>query len=148
MILSLWKLTHNPAGTPTVLLDYLDPIEEEPKLVPNRGLEIVSLVDAEAAFLRRTPGETYTLTFTRERTFTTDILARQGMLDAVAVTLPTLDLAPVRLDIQGVTTRYYQFANAFATITAVTRKVESAQPRILETLSITGTGFTRVIVTP
>lgn len=145
MIFSLWKLTHDPAGTPTVLLDYLDPIAEELKLVPVRGVEVIELVDVANAFLRLTPGNAFTLSFVRERTFTTDLLARQAMLDRVAVTLPTLGLKPVRLQIQGDASRYYQFSNAFVTITETRRKVESVKPRILETVSITGTGFTRTL---
>lgn len=145
MIYSFWKITHDPTGTPRDILNFLDPIEEELKLVPVQGVEVIELVDVDAAFLRRTPGSSYTLTFTRERTFATDLAARREMLDRVTQHLPNLTLKPIRLEIMDDATRYYQFANAFVTITETRRKVESAKPRILETVSITGTGLTRTL---
>ena len=52
MILSPWKLTFDPGGTPIVLLDFGQRLAGDIAWASRRGSEVIPLLDSDAPFLR------------------------------------------------------------------------------------------------
>ena len=78
-ILSNWKLTFDPAGTPRVLLDFGQKMVQELRWPVRRGLEVVDIAEAAAPFLRVTGNAVVALSFEVFADEATDALSRRAL---------------------------------------------------------------------
>lgn len=141
-IVSTWKITFDPIGTPLVLMDYGQLIDADPKPGLRSPLEVVDLAGADFPFLRPLGNRRYELQWGVYQTLSTRILAQRSILDSL-LTVGALGRKPLRIEIQGLTGTHWQFANAYVTEHAPSMSVERGYPRNLKTYSATATVFSR-----
>jgi len=143
MLLSNWKLTFDPAGTPLVLLDYGAKIAGELRFPLRRGLEVVDLVGASEPFLRATGNSVVSLQFEVFKDETLDKTARQSVMESlIAVNMRTRK--PLKIQVYGITDRYWQFANAYVNEHNPGRYLEAPTARLVKGYTITCTGLAQV----
>jgi hypothetical protein len=146
MIYSSWKLTYDPAGTPVVLVNYGDLLESD-ELDPalEKTVEVVSLVDAAAPFIR--VGKNAVTSFSlRVLSFgATDLAARSAMLDAI-ITAQTATKKPLRIEVEGVTGYYWQWANATVKGFRPRRLLADTAPAVATQWDIVATTLTKTAV--
>ena len=140
---SNWRITFDPGGTPLVLLAYGDEIEGEPRYPLGRGLEVVALLDAAAPFLRPTGNSSVTLTLDIYKPAASDAAARAEVLDSL-IAIDLLGRKPLKLEVLGITDRYWQFANCFIATFDPGRSPEGMPNTAVKTYTLTCTGFSRV----
>jgi hypothetical protein len=112
MTASAWKLTYDPAGTPVVLVNYGDLMESD-ELDPSleKSVEVVSLVDAAAPFLRVGKNAVTSFSIRVLSYGISELAARSTMLDSL-ITAQTATKKPLRIEVEGVTNFYWQWASA------------------------------------
>lgn len=146
MIASAWKLTYDPAGTPEVLLAYDQIISEELGLSLEKAVELVALVDGAAPFVRVGKNAVTSISGTIiSETPTTDAAARAAMLDAL-IAAQTATRKPLRVEIQGITAFYWQFASATIKRHAPRRMLEMPSAAWSVQLDIVATGLFKTAV--
>jgi len=148
MIYSAWKLTYDPSGTPQVLVDYGQLIDDELDAALKKAVEVVSLVDAAAPFIR--VGKNAVVNFSVRvllETAATDTAARVAVLNSL-VAAQTATRKPLRIEVSGHTTDYWQFANATVEGHTPRRHLDSPFPATLTQWDIVATGLTKTAVTP
>ena len=150
MLLSNWKLTLDPSGTPLVLLGFGDLLAEEIRFPMAMGLEVVNLAGSGTPFLRQTGNVLVTMEFERYATPSSalqqyDKYARRDTLDTL-LTFQALTKKPLRLEVNGLADRYWQFANAAVSYVEPTRHLFSQKPRISQKIRITAAGFSRTFI--
>lgn len=145
-LLSHWKLTHDPTGTPVVILDYEDEIQDEPTISLRRGLNVIE-IPYGTPFLQPTAQDVYEVSLTIIKGAASDALARRDMLAALTDRWDQLAKKPLRLEIRYQTDRYHQWASAFFT-TAAPRLLVTDGPANAWALPITFTAvsFTKTII--
>ena len=143
MIVSNWKFTYDPTGTPLVLLDYGTLLADEIVWSIQRGMEVVDLVDAAYPFLRAKGNSLVTINFKVSKEETTDQLARIAMLDSlVAVNL--LTKKPLKVQVYGVSAgTYWTFADAYISAHETTPDRDSTASSLIKKYTITATGLSR-----
>jgi hypothetical protein len=152
-ISSLWKLTYDPAGTPIVLLDFAEWIEEELRFPLQRGVEAIPLVDAAAPFLRSTGNASVQISVAKSRivagysAISADTAAREAELDAL-IALAATTKKPLQIQISGFTDHYWRFASCVLGGMEVTRMLDAPVARILTTYSLTCAGLAKYNGTP
>lgn len=145
MITSNWKMTYNPAGTPLVILDFQDKIEEEPRFGFATGVDVVPLVDSDVPFLRATGNGVFEISFRRLLSQASDKLARGAALDWL-LDNDTLDKAPLKIEILDGTYATYQFAAAVISRHETQRIISSPLCRYALDFQITAAGLTRTLL--
>lgn len=145
MILSNWKLTFDPAGTPLVLLAYGDAIEGELRFPLKRGLEVVPLADAPAPFLRATGNSVVTIEFDVFPYLATDALARAAVMQSL-ITADALAKKPLKVEVSGVTDKYWLFSTSYLSDHNPGRRLQSARARLVKSYTLTCTGLSEVAV--
>ena len=143
MIESLWKLTHDPSGTPRVLLAYTDFTDGELAWTLENGLDVVPLVDSARPFLRLTRNSVVTLSVSIYRDEALDTDARKRVMESL-IAIPLLSKKPLRVEISGVADRYWQFSEAVISSHSPSRYMDPVSPNWLAGYSITATGLTQV----
>lgn len=112
MTQSRWRLTHDPGGTPFVLLDFDDWIDDE--LVPEvlSQFSVTPLAAGAAPFIRDEKNVSYNLNFTAMENFNTEAGARRTIMNRL-ITIGALTKKPLRVQIAGdaglITEVYWQF---------------------------------------
>lgn len=141
LVQSKWKLTLDPAGTPKVLLNFGDKIDDELSFPTKLGLEVVDLTDSAVPFLRPNGNNVVEISWKVYSDVSTDVLSRADVLDSLIAVL-AYTRKPLRIEIDGVTTGYWQFANAFVTEFEPTRHLSSPAARAGKSYSATCVGLT------
>jgi hypothetical protein len=143
LIISNWKLTFDPSGTPLVLLDYGDWLREE--LFPDmtKPAEVVNLAEASAPFIRDLGNRTFRVAFTVVEDAADDKTMRRTIMESLATVGP-LARKVLKVQVNGITDRYWKFANAFVTEHTPKPVVTSAGARLEKRYSITATDFSQV----
>ena len=139
-VISNWKLTLDPHGTPLVLLNIGDKIQDELSFPAKLGLEVVDLTDSEDPFLRPSGNNVVNISWEIWADEATDLLASQNVLNSL-ITVLKLGRKPLRIEIYGITDRYWQFANAFITEHEPRRRLESPKARAAKVYAATCVGF-------
>lgn len=143
---SNWKFTFDPAGvSPVVLLAYGDLTEGEVRFPYRRSLEVIDITEGAAPFLRLNGNAAVTIEFERYTIETDDKTARQAIMDSL-LAIDALGKKPLRVEISGITDRYWQFANAVIHIHEPSRWLESARARVCKRYTITATGLAEVVI--
>lgn len=110
-ISSNWKLTILRASSSIVFVDYDDELMDEPEIGGVIGLNIQPIPYGVPVF-ELTKADYYEFQVTKINYAETDALARQAMVEAMIDTYMTLGIQPLRLEIRGLATRRYDFAEA------------------------------------
>lgn len=147
MISSCWKLTYDPSGSATVLVDYGDRIDTELDFGLEKSVEVVSLVDAAAPFIRVGKNAVVNFSVTRFIDATDDKTARAAVLDAL-ITAQTASKKPLKIEVYGYTDRSWAFASATIKSAKPRRHLESASARRAQTWDIVATGLVYTPPTP
>ncbi len=137
------KMTFDPAGTPLVLVDYGDEIPQVQKPALRKGLEVAPLIDALAPFLRVTDNNTHQFRIDVFKDETTDALAWQRIFEGL-VAAQALGKKPLRVQVLGITDRYWQYAEAGITDHAPERISDFGLARYLKSYSVTAVTLTQV----
>jgi len=144
---SNYRLTFDPAGTPLVLLAYGDEIEGEPRYPLGRGLDVVNLIDAAWPFLRPTGNSSVQLKIDIHKPAASDAAARAEVLDSL-IAINLLGRKPLKIEVLGITDRYWLFANCYIPNFDPGRSLEGAPNTHVKSYSLTCTGLSRVGPTP
>jgi hypothetical protein len=144
MTKSLWKLTLDPAGTPLVILDTGDALDDELRFSLVKGLEVVELEASDAPFLRSRRNASYQIEFERRIIAASDVAARAAVLDW-QISLEAYGKKPLKCQFTG-EDDYWTFANAFLTRAVTSRKITDKNPAYLLSIGITATGLTKTVV--
>lgn len=140
---SNWRLTFDPAGAAIVLLAYDSEIDAEPSWPLRKSLDVVNLVDTDAPFLRPAGNNVVTFSFRVYSDETLDATARQRVMESLIAVAP-LGRKPLKVEIKGITDRYWQFANAFITEHTPVRFMDAGTARIVKSWSVTATKLAQV----
>lgn len=140
---SNWKLTFDPLGTPLVILNYADEIDAELHLPVTRGLEVVPLIGSAVPFLRPSGNSVYAIQLKIFTAAGSDAAARAAMLDSL-IAIDALGRKPLKLEISGVSTYYYQFANAFITVHDPGREVDGMPNWLSKAYTLTAAGLSKI----
>ena len=142
MTTSSWKLTYDPSGTPVVLVGYGDMLESD-ELDPalEKTVEVVPLVDAAAPFLRVGKNAVTSFSLRVLSYGATDLAARSAMLDAL-ITAQTATRKPLKIEVEGVTTAYWQWAHATVRGHRPRRLLDDTAPAVVTQWDIVATGLT------
>lgn len=147
-ILSNWKLTYDPTGTPAVLLDYGAELAEEPEFSLRRGLDVIR-IPYGIPFLRPTLHDVYEVLISIEHSSETDANARRDMVEQLTDFYDQTTKMPMRLEASGLTTRRYQWASSFIHTASVRRAVNSGgdgEAKWLLKIGFTAVGMTKTIL--
>jgi hypothetical protein len=144
-ILSQWKFTLDPAGTPVVILDFDWELLEEPTFTLQRGLEIVPIPDG-VPLLRPTKADVYNFVLPIVRVSESDAYARRDMINQFTDRYDDLGVVALRWEVDGLTDRYYQFSSAFFHTPSVRRLPDNIDGSWLLSLPITAVGCTKTIL--
>lgn len=139
---SKWKLTLDPYGTPKVLLNFGDRIEDEISFPAKLGLEVVELTDSADPFLRPSGNNVVNLSWEVWQDEDTDANARQHVLNSLLAVL-NYTRKPLRIEVYTITDRYWEFANAFITEHEPRRRLASPKARAAKVFSAACVGFNR-----
>lgn len=141
---SNWKLTFDPAGgSPLVLLDHSQIMEDELVLPLRKGLEVVDLPDAAAPFLRPTGNNSYALELKCYHSGLTDAAARKALMERM-VAMNSAGRKPLKVELHGVTDRHWLFANCALTGLTGQMVLDGSVARYLLTYNLTSTGLSQV----
>ena len=141
MIVSNWKFTYDPLGTPLVLLDYGALLADEIVWSIQRGMEVVQLVDSAAPFLRASGNSVVSISFKVSQEESADSTARTKMLDSI-IAVDALIKKPLKVQAYGViATTYWTFANAYITGHEATPDRDAAASALYKSYTITATGL-------
>jgi lysophospholipase L1-like esterase len=145
MTSSNWRLTYDPAGANTVLVDFgtmLESDELEPQL--DKKVETVDLIDSPAPFLRIGQNAVTSFSFRVISEESTDSAARAAMLDGlIAAELATKK--PLRIEVSGVSNAYWQFSNATVKSHKPKRLLGYDTPANVTQYDFSATGLTKGI---
>lgn len=144
-LLSKWKFTIDPAGTPVEILDYGMELVEDPLFTLRRGLEVVPIPDG-IPLLRPTKADVYDFNLTIWYAAADDATARRDMCNQLSERWGSMAVLPLRWEIEDQTDRYYQFSSAFVHTPAVRRLVDHIDGGWSLTLPITAVGLARTIL--
>jgi hypothetical protein len=139
-IISNWKLTLDPAGTPLVLVNYGDKLVDEISLGAERLATLTPLVRSAAPHMEDEQNVSATITFDRYDDSDTDANVRKALLQSLLTSL-TLDKKPLKIEVQGITDRYWTFAEALVSSYRPGRYVGSGKPRRLTGYQILAIGL-------
>lgn len=142
-IASNWKITFDPAGTPLVLLAVGDEIDSELRCPIKRGLDTVALVDSPMPFLRPTGNSQFAIKLNIYTYTSLDTSARAAMFDSL-IAIDTLGRKPLRIEISGITTYFYQFANAYVTDHDPGRDPDGVPAGVVKSYAIVATGLSKI----
>ena len=147
MISSCYKLTYDPAGAATVILAFGDRIDAEPEFGLEKSVEVIGLVDAAAPFIRIGKNAVVNFSITRALDAATDTEARAAVLDSL-IAAAAATKKPLKIEVNGYTDRYWQFANATVKTHKPRRYLESYVARWVQTYDIVATGLAYTPPTP
>ena len=142
-IASNWKITFDPAGTPLVLLAVGDEIDSELRCPIKRGLDTVALVDSPIPFLRPTGNSQFAIKLNIYTYTSLDTSARAAMFDSL-IAIDALGRKPLRIEISGIPTYYYQFANAYVTDHDPGRDPDGVPAGVVKSYAIVATGLSKI----
>lgn len=143
MIKSNWKLTFDPGGTPLVLLDYGNLVEGEVFPAMSKPAEVTPLAGASAPFIRDLGNRSFRLGFAVILDAADDKAMRQEMMTSL-VTVGPLARKVLKVQINGITDRYWKYANAFITEHSPEPVVTSAGARVKKRYTVIATEFSQV----
>ena len=141
LVQSKWKLTLDPAGTPKVLLNFGDKIDQELTFPLKLGLEVVDLVDSQDPFLRPSGNNKVEMSWTVYSDEDTDVESRVAVMNSL-IAVMAYTRKPLRIEIDGFTDGYWQFANAFVNEFEPSRHLQSPKARAAKIYNATCTGLT------
>ncbi len=150
MLQSNWKLTLDPTSAPFVLLNHGEMLAEEIRFPMVMGLEVVNIPGSGTPFLRQTGNVLVTMEYERFIVPTNpaqqaDMYARRDVLNSL-IGFSALSKKPMKLEIYGLSSSYWTFANAAVTYLEPSRLVHSGKPRLSQRIRVTATGLTRTDV--
>jgi len=140
---SYWRITHSPASSPKVLVDYGDELERELNWPMRLGLTVKDLIDSDEPFMNLTGNNVVTLSFTVFSDTSLDTLARRAVMESL-LAVAAYPLRPLKVEISGITDRYWLFAQAAVSAFDPLRFMEAPTARTAKTYSITASGFSQV----
>ena len=147
---SNWKLTHDPTGTPVVILDYGDWLADELEIDLRRLAEVIELAESVEPHLRDRGNVSGSLRFTlvaEEEGDTADADARAASLDALLDAMAR-GKAPLRLDALGKEDAYYLFSQAICISSAPAMLRHPALARWQQRVEITVAGMSKIPIPP
>lgn len=139
-IRSTWKLTFDPSGSPKVLLNYGDLMDDEISPGLTKPAELVELADAVAPFIRIKLNRSYRLGFTIYQDKASDAAMRKAVFDSL-IEVDSLGRKPLRVESNAGMGGYFQFSNAFITEHEPRPSVESGGARLVRSFTILATGL-------
>ncbi len=140
---SNWKITFGPGTTNRVLVDYADEIDAEPSWPLRRGLSVVNLIDADSPFLQATGNNVVVFSMRVYTDEALDATARQRVMESL-ISVVGYPKRPLKIEIAGITDRYWQFANSFISEHTPRRYMEAGTARVERAWSVTATGLVQV----
>jgi hypothetical protein len=144
-IISQWKFTINPAGTPVVILNYGDELLEEPTFTLRRGLEVIPIPEG-VPVLRPTLADVYEFHLPIVNAAASDAEARRDMLLQFSDRYDSQAPFVLRWEIKDLTDRYSEFSSAFCHSPSIRRMVDNVEGGWLLTLPITAVGMTKTLL--
>jgi hypothetical protein len=144
MTKSLWKLTFDPSGTPLVILDQGDALDDELRFSLVKGLEVVELENSAAPFLRSRRNSVFNIEFERRIIAASDAAARSALLDW-QISLADYGKKALKCEFTG-ENDYWTFANAFLTRAITYRKITDKNPAYILSVGITAASLTKTVV--
>lgn len=145
MITSNWRMTYDPAGTPLVILDFQDKIDEEPRFGFQTGVDVVPLLASDLPLLRATGNGVFDISFRRLLSQSSDTLAREEVLEWL-VNNAARGKAPLQIEILDGTYATYQFSAAVIVQHETQRIITSPFCRYAISFQITAAGLTRTLL--
>jgi hypothetical protein len=142
-IVSNWKLTLDPAGTPLVLINIGDKLEEELSIGLSRLIDVIPLVRGTAPLIRNRGNAVTQLSYAIYQDAASDAVSRQDLLTSLITSL-SADPKPLKVEISTITDRYWQFASAIISDVTPLRYIPAKNPRRLTRYSITATSLSQV----
>ena len=147
MISSCYKLTYDPSGTPVVILAVGDRIDAELDFGLEKNVEIIPLVDAAAPFIRIGKNAVVSFSIKKFIDAATDKEARASILDSL-ISASSATKKALKIEVNGYTDRYWQFAHATVRSHRPARHLESASARWVQSWDIVATGLAYTPPTP
>jgi hypothetical protein len=144
MTQSFWKLTLDPSGTPLVILNIGDLLDNELKFTLQKGMEVINLEDSSAPFLRSRRNAVYQIEFERRILAASVEDARSEVL-GWPISLSDYGKKPLKCEFSG-ENDYWTFANAFITSATTHYKIGNRDPALMLNVSITAASLTRTVV--
>lgn len=144
---SRWRLTHDPNGTPFVILEFDDWIDDEltPQVISR--FEVTPVFDGAAPFIRDEKNLSYTMNFTALEKVNTEAGARRTVMNRL-ITIGGLTKKPMRVQISGdggwISGVYWQFQVAAIRVGAPKRVYLSQSFWVATKYEIIATSLVRV----
>lgn len=138
---SNWKFTFDPLGTPRVLVDYGNLIEAEPSWSLKKSLQVTQLDEGVAPFLRHAGNAVANFSIRVYKEELVDMTARRLVMESQIAIAP-LVVKPLRVQINGISPTYWQYAQSYITEHSPVRDIEWEGYWL--TYNITATGLARV----
>ncbi len=142
-IYSNWKITFDPAGAATVLVDIGDKLASEVVFRASRGAELIDLVDSAAPFLRDQKNASATITIQHFKDSASDALARQSLMEGM-ISVLSPGKKPLKVEAKGVTDRYWLFTECIIRSFSPDRYMEAPVARLLKGYDIVAVKLTQV----
>jgi hypothetical protein len=120
-IISNYKLTFDPGGTPRVLLDFGDKVDRELDFNFQRNVEEIQIPEAAEPLLRLEGRRARRIEFVTWDDHASDRVARVRVMESIGQ-IDALEKKPLRIEVADQTDRYWQFNNA-AVVTHVPRRL-------------------------
>lgn len=144
MIASPWKITLSPASSPVVLLDYGERVDDEIRWGVSKITEVIPLTRSAAPLLQNLDNRSYQFAFQVQRSQTTDALNAAALLDEL-IAWGARDIAVLKIERQGITAHYWQFAQASVTAIDSTGRTVGKFLRTTQ-VQITAAGLSKITV--
>lgn len=142
-VISNWKLTLDPDGTPVVLLAFGDKLAGEPEFGKSESALVEDLVRSDTPFLDTARNKVLAISYTRLLDSTTDALSRRAMMEELLAASPE-DPKPLKLEISGVADRFWLFSGCVLTELRPGRYLTSSRARRITSYNITAVGMSEV----
>ncbi len=142
-IISNWKLTLDPASTAVVLVNIGDKLVDEIEWGMSREVLVEPLVRSDTPFLDDGGNASVSIGYARYDDSDTDALSRQALLAAMLTAFAT-DPKILKIEVSGVTDRYWQFSAALVTSYKPGRYLNSSRSRRITSCNLLAAGMTQV----
>lgn len=140
LIHSLHKLTFSPATSPLVILDYGQFIDQELAFSLAKAVEVINPVDATDAFIRDGKSSVWKAQIKTYSTESLDLDARVAAMQS-HISIAALGKKPLRVQIQGHSGHYWQFADCMITGHTPVRELLRSKVRWSRTWDIVASGL-------
>ncbi|MEO5914871.1 MAG: hypothetical protein ABIS50_11600 [Luteolibacter sp.] len=137
---SEWKLTFDPDGTPLVLVDYGQEIDNELSIALERACELVPLLEADP-FIRDEESQSHSFSVKVYTYQTLDKYARRDALNSL-ISTAALGKKPLKVEVNGIG-GYWQYANSWLRTLMPMIDLDADAPCYFKQYNIVAVGFSR-----